>query len=266
MIPDNCIHQLQDSFDHDLLINMAMNDNLPYVFRAEIIGFMSALVIDREPQKLNCGTAHLPEQLWIFNDSVASKQAGHDHKAGAQKGSGSGGGVSGGVSGGAIVVARRSTTPIVHPQLRLETPNAFPLYFHRGQGRGDYFFEVDTKFFLLRILCNSELGSTSGAIVHKDEAQNLWTEALIESQRQLLLTGFQSVYYKLDGLCKANADILDGRNDLHQRCFNGTAGGTPGGTPFDPPEKRYEVSLSSNKGETLKATNPRTEHDHICVD
>ena len=111
MATDNCIHQLQDSFDHDLLINMVMNDNLPYVFRAEIIGFMSALVIDREPQKLNCGTAHLPEQLWIFKDSIASKP-GHNEADGK----------------------RRSTTPIVHPQLRLETPDAFPLYFHKGQG------------------------------------------------------------------------------------------------------------------------------------
>ena len=103
-------------------------------------------------------------------------------------------------------------------------------------GHGDYHYEVDTKFFLLRILCNSELESTSGAVVHKDEARNLWTEALIESQKQLLQTGFQSMYYKLDGLCKANADILDGRNDLHEKEFDGPEGGTP----FDPPERRYE--------------------------
>jgi hypothetical protein len=142
----NAISHLEKSFSYDLLLNMASNSWLPYRFRAAVIHFVICLYVDRFPQIPNCGTPHLPEQIWIFGNSKKLE-----------------------------FYSRKSTIPVVDTTLKLEDREALPEFYiptlSSANGRKDKIVSMPSidKFFLLSELCHSELKKNSTEIVYFPE-------------------------------------------------------------------------------------------------
>lgn len=71
----------------------------------------------------------------------------------------------------------------------------------------------------MRCGCTLALGQVSdGRLVyeHEDNADgfNTFLRSLLSAQGHLLRFGFQSTIEKLKDICRPNASILDGRNDI----------------------------------------------------
>jgi len=206
----NSILRFEDTFTYEMLLNMATNPWLPYRFRAVVVQFTLSLYVDRFPQIPKCGSPHLPEQIWIYDDPEDTE-----------------------------FFSRKSTIPVVDKDLTCDKSEAIPEFFvpllSSAHGRKDPFISMphSSKFYLLNNLCVRCLGSDKGRVTYildaDCEGENKFFAALLNAQHFLLRYGFQSRIEMLKSISKSNALILDGRDDCETH--NKT---------FEPKENRYK--------------------------
>lgn len=86
----NCMAIVEESgMSYRLLMNLAMNRRLPRELRARAINLVLVLYVDNFPSQTNCGAAHLPEKIWVLEDSqelFPSENKSRPNKAGGSGG------------------------------------------------------------------------------------------------------------------------------------------------------------------------------------
>jgi hypothetical protein len=168
---------LEKSFSYGMLMNLATNPLLPSQLIAVVTAFIEALYVDRFPQIPHGGAPCLPEKLWVFEEEPSSSSGGGDDegsggKQGKARASSSSSSASSSTGGSGVV--RKSTTPILRDELRLNSEEAFPAFFlprlssvyggsNPVMSHPDHF-----KFFLLRKFCSDSLQKfdATGRLTH----------------------------------------------------------------------------------------------------